>query len=71
MNLSPLSSWPEMPSCLSTQVPRQVCIAEDQGRPGRVWALGQEQEGDHMAGAENAQNWRALGEPTSLLCGRI
>lgn len=62
MNLSQLSSWPEMPSCLSTQVPRQVCIAEDQRRPEQVWALGQEREGGRTAGAENTQNQRALGE---------
>lgn len=53
MNLSQLSSWPEMPRCLSTQLPRQVCIAEDQGRPEQIGALAQEQGGGRTAGAED------------------
>lgn len=56
VNLSQLSSWPEVPSCLSARVPRRVCIAEDQARLEQVWALGREQQGDGTAGAENAQN---------------
>lgn len=69
MNLSQLSSWPEMPRCLSAQVPRQDCTAEDQGRLEWVGALEQEQEGDCTAGPENTQIWRALGEVFALLCG--
>lgn len=54
--LSQLSSWPEMPSCFSAQVPRQACIAEDQGRLEQAWALEQRAVEDSPAWAENSKN---------------
>lgn len=62
-----------MPSCLSVQVPRQVCIAEDQGRLELVWVLGEgergqtDQLGSEYSTRQETQPAGPLGAALSLL----